>query len=179
MTDVSGQHTGLGTHGWRAIAQYAEGAGVPFEMVEHRPTETAVAEAREGHVPDDRMAKTLVVVGGPAPVIAVLPADHRLDLAKLRAVLGAARDLRLATEREIGELFPRVEVGAVPPFGAALVGATVVDPRLLLHDEILCPGGDHRHAIRLRSKDLVDLADAKIADVCHEPAEGERRVRFA
>ena len=36
---------------------------------------------------------------------------------KLRDLLGATRQLRLASEAEIARAFPSLEVGAVPPFG--------------------------------------------------------------
>jgi prolyl-tRNA editing enzyme YbaK/EbsC (Cys-tRNA(Pro) deacylase) len=49
-------------------------------------------------------------------VIAAGSASARLDLRKVRELLGATRNLRLATEDEIARDFPTLEVGAVPPF---------------------------------------------------------------
>ena len=169
---------GIEARGLRAVTEYLEGAGVAFDVIEHPRTETAAAEAREAHVPDDRMAKTVVVHDGGAPILAIIPADRRLDLDKLRATLGAAGPLRLATEHEIIRDFPELEPGAIPPVGPTLVGAVVVDARLLGHDDVVCAGGDHRHAIRLSSRDLVRLADARIAAISHDWASGEPRVHF-
>jgi Ala-tRNA(Pro) deacylase len=169
---------GIEARGLRAVTEYLEGAGVSFEVIEHPRTETAAAEAREAHVPGDRMAKTVVVHDGGAPILAVIPADHRLDLDKLRAALGATGPLRLATEYEIAQHFPELEPGAIPPVGPTLVGATVVDARLLEHHDVVCAGGDHHHAIRLSGRDLIRLADARIADISHDWASGEPRVHF-
>jgi Ala-tRNA(Pro) deacylase len=178
MTDLSEQHGGVEAHGVRAVTEYLEGAGVPFALVDHEHTETAAAEARAAHVPGDRMAKTVVVRDGGPPILAIVPADHRVDLDKVRAALGTAERLRIASERELAEEFPQFDPGAVPPVGPMLVGATVVDARLLEHPDVLCAGGDHRHAIRLASRDLVRLADARIADISHDWASGEPRVHF-
>jgi Ala-tRNA(Pro) deacylase len=156
---------GIEGHGLRAVLEHAEGAGVTVEVIEHRSTATAVAEAREAHVASGEMAKTVVLRDGGAPILAVVPADHAVDLGKLRAVLGLRGPLRLASEAEIAERFPQFEVGAVPPVGPMLVGATVVDERLLTHADVVCAGGDHEHAIRINARDLVRLADARVADV--------------
>jgi prolyl-tRNA editing enzyme YbaK/EbsC (Cys-tRNA(Pro) deacylase) len=44
--------------------------------------------------------------------------------------------------------------------------AEVVDRRLLEHERILCAGGDHRHSLVVDPRDVVRIADAKVADVC-------------
>ena len=173
MTDPSAVHETVEGHGLRAVTDYLVGAGVPFEVVDHEPTETAAAEARAAHVPGDRMAKTVVVHDEATTILAVVPSDHRLDLDKLQSALGAAQRPHLASERELAAQFPQFDPGAVPPVGPMLVGATVVDARLLEHADVLCAGGDHRHAIRLGSQDLVRLAGARIADVSRDWSSGE------
>ena len=47
-----------------------------------------------------------------------------------------------------------------------LPSAEVVDQRLLEENLILCAGGDHRHSVLLDPRDVVRIADAKVADVC-------------
>lgn len=99
-------------------------------------------------------------------MLAIVPASERVDLHKLRGLLGASKSLRLATEKEIAAAFPMLEVGAVPPIGPMLPRAEVVDRRLLKEDRIICTGGDHRHSVFLDPRDVVRIADAKVADVC-------------
>src|SRR4051812_3251478 len=91
----------LTEHGWRAATGILRSRGVSFELLEHPRTETAAAESRAAHVPDDRMAKTVIVRGGQSWILAVVGADHHLDLEKLRAFVGSEAPLRLAEEREI------------------------------------------------------------------------------
>jgi hypothetical protein len=79
-------------------ADAADGTGVEYELIEHKPVMSAAAEARVAHVPPDHVAKTVVLHDGSAYVIAAIPASERLDLHKLRELLGATRQLRLANE---------------------------------------------------------------------------------
>ena len=112
---------------------------------------SAAAEGRATHHSPDRVAKTLVLQDDGAYMIAAIPASQRLDLPKVRALLGAGRHLRLANEAEIGRDFPSLEVGAVPPFGPMVPAAEVIDRGLLAQSQILCAAGDHRHSVLARS----------------------------
>jgi Ala-tRNA(Pro) deacylase len=160
--------SGTSTTGVNAITGYLEGEGIPFELVEHQPTMTAAAEAQATHRPAHEVAKTVVLQDRGGYVLAIVPASDRLDLGKLRELLGASKELRLASEQEMAADFPGIEVGATPPMGPMLPRAEVVDPRLLEADRILCPAGDHRHSVLLDPRDVVRLADAKVADVCED-----------
>jgi Ala-tRNA(Pro) deacylase len=157
---------GAVTTGAAAIVGYLDGEGIEYELVEHEPTMSAVAEANATQRPQSQVAKTVVLQDRSGYVLAILPASERLDLHKLRDLLGASKSLRLATEKEMARDFPMLEVGAVPPIGPMLPRAEVVDGRLLEQERILCAGGDHRHSVVLDPRDVVRIADAKVADVC-------------
>src|SRR5690606_23930085 len=98
--------------------------------------------------------KTLVLRSGDSWALAVIPASHRLDLRKLRELLGAEEELRLATEEEMGAHFTQFEVGAVPPVGT-IVPAEVVDSRLLDQERVLFMAGDHRHSVDVDVRELI------------------------
>src|ERR1043166_5138261 len=74
--------------------------------------EVAVAE----HLPAREVAKTVVILGAGEYHMLVIPASKLVDLQDARPVLGLTH-LRLASERELVELFPDCEVGAMPPLG--------------------------------------------------------------
>lgn len=151
-------------HGVGFVTQLLERAGVEFEVIEHEPTYTAADEAAAAHVDERHTAKTLILHDRDGWRVAVLPANHRLDLDKARRLLGGTRHLRLATEEEMEQAFPQFDPGAIPPVGAQL--PEVVDVRLLYRDAIVCAGGDHTHAIRLDPRDLLKLAEPRVGDIC-------------
>jgi prolyl-tRNA editing enzyme YbaK/EbsC (Cys-tRNA(Pro) deacylase) len=68
-----------------AIAEFLDGARIPFELVEHNPSMSAAAEAHVTHQPPDQVAKTVVLHDGTPCVIAAIPASERLDLQAARA----------------------------------------------------------------------------------------------
>ena len=162
------QAEGVTTTGIEAVVAFLEAEHIPYGVVEHRPTMSATSEARATEWPPQRVAKTLVLQDRAGYVLAVIPATERVDLHKVRELLGATKSLRMATEDEIARDFPALEVGAAPPFGPMLPHAEVVDRRLLEEERILCAGGDHRHSVDVDPRDVVRVTGAATADICEE-----------
>lgn len=162
---MSADATALVSTGVDAIVAYLEGARVRFELVEHEPAISAAAEARNAHLLPERTAKTIVLHDGHTYLMAVVTAADRLDLHKLRELLGASRTLRLAGEEEIARDFPSLEVGAVPPFGPMVPAAEVIDSAIAAQRLVLCPAGDHRHSVLVDPRDLVRITAARVADI--------------
>jgi Ala-tRNA(Pro) deacylase len=151
-----------------AIVEFLEGVQVAYELIEHEPAMSAGAEAHVARQPPEKVAKTIVLHDGTVYVIAAIPAADRLDLGKLRELLGATRQLRLASEAEIARDFPSLEVGAVPPFGPMVPAAEVIDSALVGQQQILCPAGDHRHSVLVDPREVVRITAAKVADICED-----------
>ena len=168
--------TTVEAHGIAAVTAFLDAQGVRHDVVEHRPTFSAAAEARASGAEPREAAKTLALHDRGGYRMAVIPATHRLDLHRMREVLGATGHLRLATEAELERDFPMFDVGAMPPLGPMMPMPEVVDVHLLYHETILCAGGDHRHALRLDPRDLVRLCEPRVAAICELP-EGRSRFR--
>lgn len=149
-----------------AVTSHLEEQGVEFEVIEHEPTMTAMAEAHAAHVPPEAVAKTLVLHAGGGYVLAVLPAAERIDLKKVRAALSDEPKVSLATEAEMETDFPDYELGAVPPLGGLMQKRELVDKRLLEHDRIVCTAGAHNRSLLVGIGDIVRLADAQVVDLC-------------
>jgi prolyl-tRNA editing enzyme YbaK/EbsC (Cys-tRNA(Pro) deacylase) len=62
------------------VHEELERAGIDFDLIEHRRTETAGDEASAIGVPHDEVAKTIVLASCDRSVRAVVPASTRLDL---------------------------------------------------------------------------------------------------
>src|SRR5438132_460442 len=88
---------------------------VPFETIVHAPAFTAQKRAKVLHCRGSQVAKTLLLVGPSGHFLAVLPATHQLDTEALALALGGP--VRLASSREITEIFRDCEWGVVEPFG--------------------------------------------------------------
>jgi Ala-tRNA(Pro) deacylase len=143
----------------------AEERVADFKLIAHPRTERASDEAAALGAPPDEVGKTVVLVGDHGYVRAVIPASERLDLHKLRPLVGCGHEVRLATEAELAEAYPMFELGAVPPFGGPADFA-ILDRRLARLEQVLVEAGTHSSSIRLLTRDLVRLAAAQIADIC-------------
>jgi Ala-tRNA(Pro) deacylase len=165
---TSNPHSGFSATRIAAVTEYLRGEGIQHEVIEHRETMSAAAEAAATDHPPQQVAKTVVLHDGGAYLLAVIPASRRLDLHKLRELLGASKSLQLANERQISEDFPQLEVGAVPPLGPMVPAAEVIDQRLLDEERVLCAGGDHTHSVLLDPRDMVAATDATVADICED-----------
>jgi len=138
-------------------------AHVPYELMPHRRTDTAVGEARALHVRPNATAKTLVVRTDGGLVRAVVAAEDRLSLPKLRRVLDA-REAELVDETVLAAAYPDFELGAVPPLGGP-ADRVVLDGRLALGRRIVFDAGTHEESARMRTDDVIRLAHATIADI--------------
>jgi Ala-tRNA(Pro) deacylase len=136
-----------------------------FELLPHRPTMTAGDEAAAIGIPEAEVAKTLVLQSGTGRVRAVLPASERLDLEKVREVLGNGKSTRLASEVELAEAYPMFELGAVPPFGGPAGDRTIVDRRVAERPTVVLEAGSHSESLRMKTQDLLTLAHAEVVDI--------------
>jgi Ala-tRNA(Pro) deacylase len=162
------EHTHLATTRSASIVEFLDAEGVGYRLIEHESTMSAAEEARATGEPAHTVAKTIVLEDRGGYLLAVVPGDERLDLHKLRELLGATKSLRLATEAEMADLLPSFEVGAVPPFGPTFPKLEVVDRRLLDEERVLCAAGDHRHSVVLDPREIVRMTGAVTADVCED-----------
>lgn len=149
-----------------AIEEFLNTTGAEFRVFEHEPVMSAMSEAHVTSLSPEQVAKTIVLHDGDAYVIAAVPASERLDMQKIRTLLGKSRQLRLASEEEIANEFPTLEVGAIPPFGPMAPSTEVIDRALLDQKRILCPAGDHRHSVLIDPREVIRITAAKTADIC-------------
>jgi Ala-tRNA(Pro) deacylase len=143
-------------------------SGIAYELLVHPRTERAADEAEALEISPDDVAKTIVLVGEQGRARVVLPASERIDLRKVREVLGGGKDVRLATEGELQAEYPMFELGAVPPFGGPAGDRVIVDPRVAERESIVFEAGSHGESLRMKAADLLTLSGAEISDVCRD-----------
>jgi Ala-tRNA(Pro) deacylase len=166
MTTKMNEHVGLEEAPAERTSRFLEARGIPFKLVEHDVTYTALAEAREAGVDADDVAKGVLLHTEDGYVLAVIPASARLDLEKARAVIGGAAEP--ASEAELAVLFPDHELGAIPMFGRGAPKSELLDEQLLGHNALLCNAGDHRHSVLISSDDFITASAAQVADLTAE-----------
>lgn len=143
------------------LLDYLSSAGVDFTVMHHdqyyTAQEEAAAQGLSGHI----FAKTVVVGAGDDHVLLVLPASHRVDLARVEEVLDT--DVRMVTESEMKGLFPDCEVGAEPPFGSQFGLRTLVDQHLAEQERIAIRACSHTEVVLLAYADYARLEEPEVA----------------
>ena len=140
-------------------------ADVEFEVLRHRRTMTASAEARALGLLSQSVAKT-VIARDPQGihVRAVVPASRRVSISKLANAVSAST-VELLSEPELVSAYPQFELGAVPPFGGPGGDRVVVDRMLLEETRVVFEAGAHDVALRMRTDDLITVAEAETSDI--------------
>jgi Ala-tRNA(Pro) deacylase len=138
------------------LQQYLGQQNSQFDLVPHPRAVTALRMASTCHVPGDRLAKGVVLADDMGYILAVLPASRRIRLADVQAMLG--RDLHLATEREIEQLFADCDPGAVPPVGTAYGLDAIVDASIDKLPEVYFEAGDHETLIHMSGERFAQLS---------------------
>lgn len=177
---MSGGGTTAEPRGIEAVTRFLARRDVRHEVVEHDATYSAAAEARATEADPEATAKTVALRDRDGYRLAVVPASERLDVRRVRQLLGATHHLRLATERELERDFPAFDVGAMPPFATSPL-PEIVDLRLLRHDRIVCAGGEHRRSVWMDALELLRIVEPRVADICEHPDEralADRRQPF-
>lgn len=145
------------------LRELLESSKVPYSVHSHPEAFTAQEIAALQHVKGRMLAKVVIVKAGDQFLMLVLPADHRVDFARLKTAL-KLKEVRLAQESEFRNLFPGCEVGAMPPFGNLYGLPVYMDRALERDDEIVFNGGTHTLTVKLRFRDFAALVKPAIAE---------------
>jgi len=133
-----------------------------YEILHHPEAFTAQELSAIEHVKGKQHAKVVMVNADGRQLMAVLPADHRVDLERLDKITG--HRTALATEAEFKSLFPDCAVGTMPPFGALYGVETYVEKSLSENAFIVFEAGTHSDAMRMGYGDYQRLAQPKVAE---------------
>ena len=146
-----------------ALEQYLREFRAPFSTLSHGAAYRASEVAARAGVPCRQMAKPVLVKIDGTLAMAVVPADARVDLPRLREVTDAG-SVVLATEDDFQDRFPECELGAMPPFGNLYGMALYVDQTLAADDSLCFNAGSHTDLLRMRWADFERLANPVVAD---------------
>ena len=148
------------------LSNYLLHSGVRYDVMSHAHSHSSLETARTAHVLPHQLAKSVILEDGEGCVMAVVPADARVQIGALSRLLGR-NELHLSDEQRISELFADCDLGAVPAVGMAWGMETIVDESLEENAEIYIEAGDHDMVIRLSRDQFRDLMrEARHARFC-------------
>ena len=145
------------------VIEFLDKSKVKYKVTKHKAAFTAQEMAAEEHEPGKYVAKPVVVKADDKYVMCVLPACYNIDLKALKSQL-KAKSVKVAKEKELGEIFGDCELGAQPPFGNLYDLPTIMDKVLEQDDHIMFQGGTHEKSIRMSMDDYRKLVGPKVLE---------------
>ena len=146
------------------LQSFLDEKGIRYEKHTHTKAYTAQGLAHAEHVSGYVVAKPVIVKGSGGFAMCVLPAPKHVDLERVAEVLHE-KEVRLASEPEMAELFPDCELGAEPPVGSLFGMKTIMDTRLEDDSFLIMQAGSHTESIRLRREDWQRVCEPLVASI--------------
>jgi len=150
------------------LRSFLESHSIEYSVTVHPRAYTAREVAAAEHLPPREMAKTVVLFGDGEYFMVVIPANKVVDLPEARLTLGS-NQVRLASEDEMGKLFPDCELGAMPPFGSLYHMPVYLDSSLTGEDRIAFNAGTHREVLHMNMSDFRALTQPSVVSLVREP----------
>ncbi|ATL31032.1 YbaK/EbsC family protein [Streptomyces formicae] len=157
------------TAAFRRLMSVLDGSFADYRVIDHEAEgRTLRASDLRGHEPAQAAKCMVVQVRRKAPtehvtVLAVVPGDRRVDFKKVRRLFGGA-DASLA-DRAHAERITGCVSGCVIPFAFDPGLHLVVDPELLVHDEIYFNAARLDRSIALGTEHFVALSEPRVAPI--------------
>jgi Ala-tRNA(Pro) deacylase len=129
------------------LERWLQEQGAAFQVLRHEQVFTSEQAAAVRGTSLASGAKALVLKAGDRFVLAVLPADRKLDNKKARDGL-AAKGLRFASKEEVEQL-TGLQPGSIPPFGSLFGLPTYCDPALADNATINFYAGEHSISVQM------------------------------
>ena len=139
--------------------------GIAYDILSHPYTSSTQSTAMAAKVPAHNIAKSVILEDDSGYLMAVVPATEHVKIGKLNQAVH--RNLGLATEAELKDLFSDCSVGAIPPVGEAYGMKMVVDDSLEDCNDIYFEGGDHKDLVHIKGSSFHKLMrNAQHAHIC-------------
>lgn len=148
------------------ITAFLDEQNVPYELVAHEPVYTSEQAAAVRGFSMDQGAKSLLLKVKNSFVLCILPGSKRLDMKKVRSVVGAG-DIRFAKPEEVVQIMG-CEIGACYPFGNLIDVPMYVDPTLANNDIISFNPGLHDKSIKMAWKSYAQAVQPNIQNLITE-----------
>lgn len=145
----------------KKITKFLDSKDVKYRHFTHPQAFTASETAQAQHVSGRELAKSVVVMADGRLMLAVIPANDRLDIEKLSHLVGAS-SIRLAKEDEFAEVFGGCEVGAEPPLGKLYDVPVWLDASFEDHANIIFNAGTHTDTIQMSVGDFENVEEPKV-----------------
>src|SRR3989339_422432 len=145
---------------------YLEKAGVKHNLLQHKTIYTAVDAANTMKKKMAEIAKSLLVKADKDYYMVLLPADHNLDINKIKKVLSKGKQKQVKVVKIPGESvardFLKVKNDAIAAFGSLYKLPVIVEKRLANIKKAFFSSDSFNHSVEMTVKDFISLEKAVV-----------------
>lgn len=146
------------------LAKYLEKAKVKHNILKHKTAYTAYDAAATMGKKLSEIAKSLLVIADKNYYLAILPADHNLDLKKLAGFVSklAGRKIKVVKipGEEVMKKLLKIKAGAMSAFGSLHKLPVVMEKKLVGVKRAVFSSGSFNHSVEMAVKDFIKLEKA-------------------
>jgi Ala-tRNA(Pro) deacylase len=146
--------------------KYLEKAGVKHDMLEHKTIYTAIDAANTMKKTMDQIAKSLLVKADKDYYMIILPADHNLDMDKVKKALSKSQQKQVKVVKIPGEKIARevlkVKQDSIAAFGSLYKLPVMVDKKIAKVKKVIFSSDSFNHSVEMAVKDFVKLEEALV-----------------
>jgi Ala-tRNA(Pro) deacylase len=136
---------------------YLDSHDIDYEILRHSHSNSSVDSGVKAKLPTGRVVKSVLLEDERGYILANLPAACRISFGAIHQLIH--RDLELASEAELEDIFMDCEPGAIPAVGNPYNIPMLVDDSLLRMPDLYLEGGDHEELIHLSGSDFRKLME--------------------
>lgn len=145
------------------VKKYLDSKGIDYEELAHKTVYTAfdAAQTLQKHLKE--IAKTILIEADKTHVLVVLPADKKIDMAKLRSAL-KVKNVRIPDEKIMIKVL-KIKPGSLSSFGKLHNLEMIIDKSMVSAKKAVLSTGSFTDSVFMKVKDLVQMEEAKLADI--------------
>ncbi len=137
----------------KAVKQYLDDKHVIYSVLQLPHFDSPLQAAVEANIPPRSLYYPVVLRDAFGLLMAVLPASHKLDYARLSSLLN--RKVDPAFNTQLSSVFADCAPGMIPPVGEPYGIRTIIDADLETPEEVYMVAGDHHRIIKLSRRDFL------------------------
>ncbi len=145
------------------VKKYLDSKGIDYQELAHKTVYTAYDAAQTLKKQLKEIAKTILVEADKTHVLVVLPADKKINMEKLKKVLGAKK-ISIPNENVMIKVL-KIKPGTLSAFGRLHNLEVIVDKAMLGVKKAVVSTGSFTDSVLIKVKDFLQSEEARLANI--------------
>ncbi|GAA3918173.1 YbaK/EbsC family protein [Litoribacillus peritrichatus] len=137
------------------LATYLDDQAIHYSTIHHPESSCSADSARSANIPLHQMIKAILLKQGNNYLVALIPADHRLDLRKINQ--NRQNHWSKANQNDLNKVFQDCQPGAIPGVPSAYHLSALWDSTIAKNEHVYMESGNHEELISMSKRQFLSL----------------------